>query len=143
MARPVVPDISSISGRWTRRASTAEGEFLEGVRSSPADQAQAAIAAKETYKAAMTESMARGAYEKGLARSGNQKWREKTLAKGQGRFSQGIAEGSADYAQGFAPFAAAIGSVDLPNRGPRGSAANYNRIKPIGDALNKLRTSRA
>jgi hypothetical protein len=140
MPNPVIPSIGNIQGRWLRRAGSAEGEFLEGVRTTTADQAAAAAAAAPVYAAAVQEAVTRGSYAKGVQKAGTARWRDKTLAKGAGRYSQGIAEGSVDYAAGFAPFAEAISRVDLPARGPRNSPQNYNRIKPIGDALNRLRT---
>jgi len=58
---------------------------------------------------------------------------------GVARYSPGVAAAEEDFARGFADFQAVLDGLEIPDRGPRGSAANYAIVQKVGDALHKKR----
>lgn len=139
MPTPNVPSISIIAERWARRASAASPDYQSGVEKTTRDWAAAAQGAESAYKQGVTEAANAGRFGKGVQKAGTAKWRKRAAEVGPARYSQGVQVAQPEYQGGFAPFAEAIGRVDLPARGPKGSAQNYNRVAPIGNALNALK----
>jgi hypothetical protein len=139
MATPVVPSIGIVSERWARRASNASPDYQKGVETTTRDWAIAAGAAENSYKQAVTAAATAGRFGKGVAKAGTQKWKKRAASVGPERYASGVQVAQPEYSGGFAPFLEAIGRVDLPARGPRGAAANYGRVQPIGAALNALK----
>ncbi len=139
MARIIVPDIGVVAERWTRRAQGAQQDYQKGVETTQRDWSSAAVGAKAAWQAGVTAAAGRDGFAKGVAKAGTAKWRANSVSKGPGRFAQGVQVAQPEYTGGFGPFLQAIGAVDLPPRGPRGSAQNYQRVAPIGQALNALK----
>jgi len=135
MPAPRVPSTGQTSTKWARRSATAGPEYEDGVKAPRTDWAQAATAQKGAYQQGVTAAISRDAYAKGINAAGTARWQQKAIEKGPARFAQGVAVSQGDYEKAVAPYLEAIGRVDLPPRGPRGSEQNYNRIAPIGKAL--------
>lgn len=142
MARPTVPDPSRVAQKWSRRASGAADDYKTGVETTGASWSSNATAAKDTWKTAVTAAAGRGAFEKGVARAGDAKWKANTTSKGPMRYSQGVGVAEQDYSSQVAPYLQAIGAVDLPMRGPAGSAGNIQRVAAIATALRQLKERR-
>lgn len=139
MPTPNVPSIAVIGERWARRASAASPDYQSGIEKTSRDWAAASVAAEGSYKQAVTEAAAAGRFGKGVSKAGTAKWRKRAAEVGPARYSQGVQVAQPEFQGGFAPFAEAISRVDLPARGPKGSAQNYGRVQPIGAALNALK----
>ena len=139
MAAPMVPSIATAAERWARRASAASPDYQHGVETTTKDWAAAAGAGEASYKQGVTAAAAAGRFGKGVQKAGTAKWRKNSVAKGPARYAQGVQVAQPEYSGGFAPFLEAIGRVDLPPRGPKGSPQNYGRVQPIGTALNTLK----
>jgi hypothetical protein len=142
MPRPVVPDAARVADKWSRRASGASGDYKTGVESSAASWQANTTAAAPVWKTAVTAAAGRGAYEKGVARATDAKWKANTVSKGPMRYDQGVQLGQADYSQQVAPYLQLIGATDLPARGPAGSPGNIQRVAAIATALRGLRERR-
>lgn len=136
---PNVPSISIIAERWARRASAASPDYQSGVEKTTRDWSAASLAAEGAYKQGVTAAAGAGRFGKGVTRAGTAKWRKRSAEVGPARYSQGVQVAQPEFQGGFAPYAEAIGRIDLPARGPRGSAQNYARVQPIGMALNALK----
>lgn len=142
MPRPAVKPLGNVVDKWARRAGSAGDEYRVGVESTSKSWQGAATAAKDAYKQGVTDAIARGGYEQGIAKAGDAKWKDRAAKLGPMRFSQGVAESKDAYSSGVGPVLQAIGAVDLPARGPVGSEGNYARSAAIGKALRTLRTGR-
>lgn len=125
----------AVAEKFVQRASNASGDYVKGASETSKDQAQAAIAGKENYRAGITASLARGAYEKGLAKSGKQGWLEGVQKKGANRFGEGVANASGKYATNSAKFDTARNAAASLPRGPKGSPQNLNRVSAVVNAL--------
>jgi hypothetical protein len=142
MAAPVVKSPQQAAGRWQRRASSAGGEYREGVERTGKSWSAAASAAKQNYIAGVQEAQGRDAFAKGVQSAGDQKWRGNAIAKGPGRYSEGVNVGQGDYERGVAPFLEVASRTDLPMRGATGSESNYMRSVTMAKAFRAAKTGR-
>jgi len=139
MATVSVPSIGLVAERWSRRASAASPDYQTGIETTTRDWAANTSAAEGSYKQGVTAAANAGRFGKGVQKAGTQKWRKNAIAKGPARYASGVQVAQPEYSGGFAPFLEAIGRIDLPARGPAGSPQNYQRVQPIGTALNALK----
>lgn len=139
MAASKVPPIGDVASKFARRAQSAGPEYENGVRNPSTPWSQAATAAQGSYEQGVTQAISRKAYGKGVQSAGDGKWQKNSVEKGPARYAQGVQLAEGDYAQKMAPVLDAIARVDLPPRGPRGSAQNLQRMTPIPQALAQLK----
>ncbi len=140
MPPAIVPSVARVAEKWARRSASAGQEYTDGVTNTTRSWAAASAAAERNYQAGVTAAAGAGRFGKGVARAGDGKWKANAVAKGPGRFAQGVSVAQADFQSQFAPYLEAIGRIDLPARGPVGSDGNYARVAAIGKALRDLKT---
>lgn len=132
-----IKSIAAIQEKWGRVTPGRTEDYTLGIKNPKRDWAQAASAAKESHKAAMSAAAAADSYSKGVTRAGTARWQDKATRKGPSRFAEGVIVGAADYGSGFAPYADTIKATQLPVRFPRGDLRNLDRVKTISQALRK------
>lgn len=142
MPPAIVPSIARVAQKWARRAGSAGQEYAEGVAMTPKSWQGATTAATKNYDAGVQAAIGRGAFAKGVNKAGDAKWKRGATEKGPARFAQGVQVAEQDYSGAMAPYLEAIGRVDLPPRGPVGSAGNFARVVAIGTALRNLKVGR-
>lgn len=130
-----IKDSASIAAKWKRRASTAAGEYEEGVRNPRKDWATETAKAERAYEEGLANSIARKAFGKGVKKAGTSKWQDAAIEKGPARFTQGVNLAENAFEEGFAPFRATIANTTLPPRGPKGDPKNIRRVEVIAKAL--------
>jgi len=86
------------------------------------------------------ESFSRGAFQKGVAAAGDNKWSQAAQGKGAERFGPGAQAGVGDYEKGVAKYLSVIENTQLPPRGPKGDPRNFERVKVMATALRKAKT---
>ncbi len=135
-----VKPLNRISEKWGRVTPQRSEDYKIGVQNPRRDWAQSATAAKESHKQAMAAAAASDSFAKGIARVGTSKWAGKALAKGPGRFAEGVMVGTKDYETGVAPYIDEISKTTLPPRFPRRDPRNIQRVTAIATALAKKKT---
>jgi hypothetical protein len=138
MATPKVPDVSTVSDKWATVTAGRSANYKTGVENGK-DWATAAANAVNNFVAGVTSGNIGTKYTGGVRSAGSEKFKRGVADKGVNRFSAGVTAGKTDYATGMAPVLATIGATQLSDRQPRGSAANYQRVQQIGDALHAKR----
>lgn len=130
--------------KWQNRAGAASQDYADGARQTDKDQASRAIAAKAVYQQALTESFGRGAYEKGLAKSGKTGWLQGIEQKGAQNFSTGVSADLArnKYTANSAKYDSARKAADSLPRGARGSAQNLARVSAVANALRAVKVGK-
>lgn len=141
-AMPAVKPLNIISSKWTERARTSGEDYRLGVERTQKDWAGNTSQAADNYREGVTQAIAANRFEQGVSAKGTAGWKADTLAKGPQRWIQGVQLSGDKYAQGFAPYHQVISNTQLPARGPRGSAQNYERSRVMGQALNTARVQR-
>jgi len=134
-----VKSAADIAAKWARVSPGRDQDYREGVQDPGVQWARAAAGAAETYAAGVQEAITRGAFGKGVARSGDEKWRRKTADVGTQRWAPGIRSAQGDFESGFAPYREALEKIELPPRAPRGDPRNIERAAAVARALSERR----
>lgn len=132
-----IKSIRAIVDKWTRVTPGRVDDYKLGIENPKRDWEAETVAAEKNWKAGVDAAQAKGLFGKGVKKAGTSKWKEKALAKGPGRFAEGVYIAGPDYEKGFAPFRDAIEKVDLGPRYPRRDPRNLDRVKRVVDALVK------
>lgn len=130
-----IKSLSAIGEKWGRVTPGRVEDYKLGITNPKRDWAEEAKAAKENWKAGIDAAAAKDLFAKGVEKAGTGKWKDRSLRKGPGRFSEGVYLARPDYEKGFAPFREAIQAVDLGPRYPKRDPRNLERVKRIVDAL--------
>lgn len=132
---PKIKSMADISEKWARVTPQRGTDYEAGIRNPRDPWAAATQAAAANYAGGVQAAVAGGRFQKGVAAAGDQKWQQNALAKGPGRFAEGVALAQPDYEQGFAPFAQVIQSTNLPPRRPKGDPTNIQRVAVMAQAM--------
>jgi len=131
-----------VVNKWKARASVATEDYKYGIQNPKQPWSKAAESAFDAWQAGVQEAIADRRYVGGIRRAGDAKWSKKALEVGASRYAPGITAATEEYRAAMGDVLKVIESVSLPPRGPRGSAANYERVKIIGDTLHKFALAR-
>lgn len=135
-----VKDLGSSAERFARRAQNAQGDYSEGVENvSDSEQAQATLDAASNWETGVQEAISEGRFAEGV-NNPTRSWQETTLEVGPQRFAQGVQRSQQTWQDAFSDFADVLEGLNLQPRGSRGSAANYERSRAVGEALHNART---
>ncbi len=134
-----IKPLDQASDKWVRRASVAAEDYKMGVENPRRNWEEAATEAEANYKQAVIDAANKGRYGQGVKRVGNEKWRKGAVQKGPGRFTEGVALGIDEWRKGFSPYWEAIRALKLPDRGPKGSPQNIQRVAAVATALRQLK----
>lgn len=137
-----VRDLNKSATRFEQRAALAVQEYLDGVTGG-ANWETAAANSQASWQQGVTQAAQRGAYAAGVRRAGNAKFLDGVRIKGATRYPQGVANAGAAWLAGFEPFANAIAQQTLPNRGPKRSQANRQRMLANLDTIIREKERRA
>ncbi len=132
---PPIKDAASIAAKWARVTPVREQDYREGVADPTTNWQAATAGSAENYAAGVQASIGRGAFAKGVAAAGNEKWRRKATEVGTGRWGPGVRAATEDYSKGFAPFVDVIKGTTLPPRAPAGDPRNIERSAAMARAL--------
>ena len=129
--------------KWQNRASGAGADYTEGAQTTDKDQAARAIAAKQIYQQALTESFGRDAYARGLAKSGKAGWIKGVIEKGAANFQTGVTSPGAQtkYASESGRYDSARKASDAMPRGSKGSAQNLAKVTAVVNALRAVKVA--
>ncbi len=136
-----VSDLNRSAEKFQRRASQAGQDFEDGVSEvSDSDQAQATLDAQDNWTQGVQDAINEGRFESGV-RDSPKSWQEETLQVGATRFTAGASQAGDTWRASFQEYADTLESLSLQPRGPRGSEANFQRSRAVGEALNNQRDS--
>lgn len=130
-----IKSIKAITDKWTRVTPGRTEDYKIGIQNPKRDWESETAAAEGNWKAGVDAAQVKGLFGKGVKKAGTKKWQDKSLAKGPGRFAEGVYMAGPDYEKGFAPYRDAIERVDLGPRFPRRDPRNLARVKAVVDAL--------
>lgn len=128
-----------IAKKWGEVTPGRSSYYLEAASVAGADWEAAAGAAAASYKAAVSATNIQALFSGGVKRAGAEKYNRKITAVGGARFGPGVTAAISDYESGMVPMVDEISRITLSPRQPRGSEANYVRVREVGMALHKKR----
>lgn len=132
---------SATAEKWARVTPQRVPDYQLGVANPRRPWQAAAAASNDTYKTAVTAAANKDMYRKGVMATSQSDYQQKTLAKGPGRFAEGVQVGQDSYAKGFAPYAEVIRATALPPRFAKGDPRNIQRVAAVATALAAKRQS--
>lgn len=138
-----IKDAGTLAAKFASRASNAVPEYKAGVQDPKRSQSASAIAAVSVWQAAVQSPAAATRFTSHLRAAGDAAWSAGALGKGANRYPEGVRAAQTKWQTMVSPFLAAIASTDLPPKGLRGSSANYDRVRAIGDKLHALKVGAA
>ena len=137
--RITVKSAANVAQKWAEVTPGKAGYYeAEAPQAGEAWEANT-ILAGGTYKAALSVAGIEKRFVGGVKRAGAEKFARKVREVGVARYGPGVAAAQADMASGIAPYLDVLAGLDLPDRGPRGSPANYAIVEKVGSALHKKR----
>lgn len=136
---PKVKSAGEIADKWARVVATRTQDYEAGVKDPNVDWARSTEAARENFEAGVSEAIQRGAFQRGVAAAGNQKWQANAAAKGTARWAPGVRAAQPAMEAGMATVVQVIERTVLPPRGPRGDPRNMERAAVMARALSEAR----
>jgi hypothetical protein len=124
-------DAGSIAKKFSTRAGAASNDYKDGVAASGQDWQTNALAGEGNYEQGVAASIADKRYGKGISAAGAQKFVQNATTLGPQRFQTGVANAETAYARGVQPHLDAMKGLNLPPRGPKGSAQNQQRANIV------------
>lgn len=125
--------------KFERRASQAGQDYEDGVSDvSDSEQQEATLNARDNWESGVQQALNDGSFEAGV-RNPNKSWQEAALERGSTRFTQGASQAGDTWRSSFSTYADALESLNLQPRGSRGSEANFQRAREVGEALHNTR----
>jgi len=135
-----IRDVAQIARKWVRNSAVAGPSYSEGVQNPRRPWQAATLAAQPAWQAGVTAAAQAGRWQAAVRATPEDTQRQMASTKGANRFPEGVAAAEPKYAARFAPYAQVIRGINLPPRGPRGAAANLQRVAAIANALHQRRT---
>jgi hypothetical protein len=132
-----VKDTGVAASKFRQRASAAAPDYARGVEQAAGEWETQTAASEANYEQAVTESIARKAFGRGVRGSGG-KYAKNAKELGTQRYPQGIANAEGAYATGVGPYLDTIKGLQLPPRRPKGQ--NMERANIVAAALRARKT---
>ncbi len=136
-----VKDPAASAAKYTNNTANAVAAYKAGVQSPKQSQSAAAIAAAPVWQQAVASQQAAAAFKSGLTKSGDAGWVAGSLNKGADRYPVGTRLAAPKWQANVQPYLQTIASFNLPPKGIRGAAQNWQRSQALGMALHQQKVS--
>jgi hypothetical protein len=94
-----IPNAQTVADRWAAGAGQGGQRYADGVASTDVDVVGRAISAKGALLSNFANAVQSGLWERRLAATGNQGWKNAVAAKGAANYSTGVAAAKNKYQQ--------------------------------------------
>lgn len=121
--------------KFVTNAQAAAPAYTAGVANAGAKWAANTAAAADTWQQGVVQAAANGRYANGVHAASQSKYQTRAAGVGAQRYPQGVAGSAQAWQTATTPYLNTIANLTLPPRQPKGSAANYQRVQAIGQAL--------
>jgi hypothetical protein len=134
-----VKNVADAATKFGNRAAAAGGDYKTGVMNAGQTWSDQTMIAGDTYSAGVQAAIGRGAFQKGVAKAGAQKYQTNAAGKGANHYPEGVRGGVSAYQANSAPYFDTLASIVYPPRRPRGDPANQARSIVVQTALHTKR----
>ena len=134
-----VKSATDIAKKWADVTGTKAGYYEAETPAAAARWEANTTAAGGTFKAGISVAGIERRFVGGVKRAGAAKFKRKVETVGVDRYSPGVSAAQEDMAKGFTDFQSVLAGLEIPDRGPRGSDANYAIVSVVGKALHAKR----
>jgi len=137
-----VKPLDIVTKKWQSRAAGAVEDYKLGIQNPKVPWQTAAENAFDAWSQGVQQAITDKRYVGGVRAAGNAKWQNRALVLGASRYPEGIRVGVEEYSKKMGEVLRVIEGVALPPRGPRGSDANFERVKSIGKTLHEWKIAK-
>lgn len=141
MAKLKVPAASDAARKFVEVTPARSVYYEAGAKGKGSEWESATSAAAKTFKAAISAADIDKRFIGGVKGKAS-KFNRKVETVGVSRYGPGIQAAEEDYRSAVEDYFKELATIDVPERGPRGSATNYDIVRKIGEALNKRRLAK-
>jgi len=134
-----VPSADKVATKWGDVTPGRSTYYEQNTPAAAAKFEANAIKAGPTFQVAVSAADMVKKFVGGIKKAGAAKFARKVTSVGVGRFGPGVSAAIGDMQTGVDPYLATLAAIDVPDRGPRGSAANYAIVQKVGDPLHAKR----
>jgi len=134
-----IKSLDVIQEKYQRVTPERRVDYEKGIAAPRRPWKAAAKAAVATYKQAITESVAKDLYNKGLDKVTDTDWQEPATRLGPGRFAEGTMAAGPKFGKGFAKIHAAFKAVVKQPRFPKGDMRNLKNVELFSQAAYKAK----
>jgi hypothetical protein len=138
MPKLKVPDPSTAARKYVDVTPARAAYYEAGAKGKGSEWERGASAAAARFKSAIQAADIDKRFLGGVKGKGS-KFDRKVETVGVSRYAPGVQAAEEDFRAGVTPYLEELARVDVPERGPRGAATNYQIVQKIGEALNKKR----
>lgn len=135
-----IKSLENIVEKYQRVTPERRVDYEKGIAAPRRPWKSSAKASVGTYKAAMTDSISKDSYNKGLDKVTDADWSEAAMTKGPGRFAEGTMVAGPKFGKGFAKTHAAFSAVVKQPRFPRGDLRNLKNVELFSQAAHRSKT---
>lgn len=136
-----VKDGTASMNKYKQNTANAVPAYKAGIQSPKQSQSGAAVASADVWQAAVTSGNAKAAYKSGLTKAGDAAWSAGALQKGADRYPVGTAFAAPKWQTNVQPYLQIISGFNLPPKGIRGAAQNWQRSQALGLALHAAKVA--
>lgn len=136
-----VKDAAASAAKYVTNTQNAVPAYKAGIQSPKQSQSAAAVAAAGNWQQAVNSAAALAAFKSGLTKAGDTAWAAGALNKGAQRYPQGTQLAAPKWQQNVQPYLQTIASFNLPPKGIRGAAQNWQRSQALGLALHNQKVA--
>ena len=137
--RITVKSASEVAKKWAEVTPGKSSYYELEAPAAAAEWEANTVAAGGTYKAGISVAGIQARFVGGVKRAGSAKFARKVKSVGVARYSPGVTAAKGDYEAGIADYISVLEGLEIPDRGPRGSPANYAIVEKVGSALHRKR----
>lgn len=137
--RMTIKSADEVADKWAEVTPLRSGYYKAEAPEAGAEWEANTIKAGPTYKASLAVTGIEKRFVGGVRRAGAAKYKRKVETVGVERYGPGVAAAKDDMASGIAPYIGVLEGLSIPDRGPRGSDANYAIVTKVGKALHDKR----
>lgn len=130
---------SVIAKKWADVTPGRASYYESEAPAAGAEWESSTLGAGGNYKAGISVAGIEARFVGGVRKAGAAKFARKVKEVGVARYGPGVSAAKGDMEAGISPFRDALDGLEIPDRGPRGSPANYAIVQKVGDALYKKR----
>lgn len=142
MAAVTFKDLSKSAAKFTQNGAQGQTAYVANASAAAQRWNDHTVASEANYVAGVQAAASRGAFGKGVTKAGPAKYAKQINAVAGPRFADGIGKAGPTWQAGFAPAAQFVSSVDIGNRGLRGSQANKARSSAMQDAFHAYKVGK-
>lgn len=128
-----MPSPTDAGAKWAQQTPGRQQYYVSGVQGAAQSWQTGVDGSQSNWEAGVQDAVANRRYANGVAGKG-QAYAQKASTIGGTRWAQGVSQGQPAYVTGVQPIFAALSSLTLPAKGPRGSIANLQRVQAVVDA---------